>query len=325
MNVSSLMPYVGYQRSRASVLEQLLHWNETTVLRDENGHPVILPLLRKLGTLLKLSKATLSRAIWWLADQGFISVARVKKGNAYRLQIRVLIRPRETVGETVVQRQCNSGETAILYSNYSPDTPSILLSSDESSESGQGDCSPEKEKEGPPSPPKICSPSLIRGKAEGAADRVKSAKAQRAEERKAKPPAPKLAAQIWNQRLREFGEAPFDEDPATLSHVKRTLAHLQCKTLEDFDRRIELAIARWYAYRSTLPKFKKHPAHPWVLNRNKATAFTLDPEPEVTPAVSPPEAPKPQPTKKPMGSKILAILKSKQKGYGGGTSNSEED
>lgn len=306
MNVSSIMPVVGHHRTRALVLEQLLYWSRTTKFTDYAGRPVIVPLLRKMGAKLGRSKAALSKAITWLAEQGFLSVRRVKWGNAYRLQIRVLVRLRETVRK----RQGNNEETANLYSEYpvNSEKDMAVLPARE-----KAPCSTDPSPVKPPPPPKPpASPietsagrveSRLRGKVEGARDRVARSATERAEKGASGKPKPRAAAQVWNAVLREYGDSPFPLDPKNLAHVRKTLELLRPETLEEFKDRIEVAVDTWYSHRPY--DMRKVSAHPWALNRCPGILLTertiedvramYEGKREETPPVPPAPEPAPAP------------------------------
>lgn len=359
MNVSSLMPHVGYNRTRALVLEQLLHWNGTTNQRDEHGRPVIVPLLRSLGKVLDRSKAALSKAITWLADHGFLSVHYVKRGNAWRLQIRVLIRPKtrpapspaerpEGGVETVPKRCGNGEETVILCSDiplHTPPSEEEGLGSENSEISGEVSLSPEldtlPEKSTSPQAPlqtttrmgfHVSGMSRLRGKVAGAASRLARGATERAEKRPSRPPTPTEAAHEWNRLLRAYGDDTFPVDGKNLSHVKRTLAHVDPETMVDFLSRLTSAVERWYMLRPQ--NMKKVSAHPWALNRHKAVMFNTAPPvsvqetPQEAPATLKPldlSSPKPHPDTKPPSGGLLHLFSKPKKKYKGGTSTSEED
>jgi hypothetical protein len=327
MTISGIKPawvldWVGGNMNRARTYETLLfclnrggsqRYSETGEIEVRLGW-----IARKIGVA---SKASVSRYLAWLSERGFIAIRReAHPRGGFILWIRVLVRPLKRWLERAWNSDGTRLERNTLNSHNSPEySPAgAPLAPPDQADISQG-ISPAKAI--PPKAPPFRRPGL-RGKVADAGDRLAAGKAKRASETGGRKPTPTEAAHAWNAVLREWGDHPFDLNEKNLAHVRRTLEHVQPKTLDDFRSRLEKAVEWWSAHHSTFEKMKGLPAHPWVLNRHRVAAFSTKapvsvqiPKPETPPAPAPTVAPEP-PKWKHTGNSLLGMFTKAKSGYG---------
>lgn len=257
MNSSALLPFTGGCWTRAKILEQLLYWNNTTNRQDDMGRPVILPFLNGIGRKFDLHKSTVSRALKWLAQQGYISLRTIWINRVKRLQIRVLIRPRATP-------PCNTPATPPQHpaTLHTPDTLSNSL--DMQADTGSAGKAEMVLK--PPLPPKEVIEHNIQQKRENsrARDRLK-------------PATPQVIAYEWDRLLSEYGYQRIDPTSGKhLKHIAKTIQLFGNPTIGGMVNKLEYRISMWMNSR---PKhLGKAPPHPWAINRTHLL-FENMPEP----------------------------------------------
>jgi len=331
MNISGLkarwvLDWMGGNYGRAKTYETLLFLENRGGTQRITAAGELEIRLNFIAEKLGTAKSSVSRYLAWLSERGFIAIRRDYRNKASCiLFIRVLIRPLKSW----LERRWNAAGTGV--ERYTPDTKNSLDtpvpgSAEPSPIEGIQDDQefpPEKKEPSPPAPlPPVSAMSMLRGKVAGAKGRLTKSAAERAEKGKTSRPTPTQAAHAWNALLRQWGDAPFDLDGKNLAHVKRTLAHLQPKTLDEFTTRLEPAMEWWFANRQQFPKHKSQPAHPWVLNRYKTGAFTAPvPAPTPIPAPEPVAQPTPEPQKS--GNGLMAMFSKPKKKYGKGTPQGE--
>lgn len=250
MEATRYKAFTGGNWARAKVLEQLVYWDETTTYRDEFDKPVMVPRLKSFGVLVRLHKGTISKALKWLCEQGYILIKRIALHGQPRLQIRLLIRPRQHLpqhpGNTSGNTPGNTPATHIPLDTpeNSPNTPDIPATPERAG---------------------ILAMSL-KGPVSGALARLKQKQGATRARAREKPPAPKAIALEWNRLLREYGYTGFDVgDGKHLRHTGKTIKLFGLATTEAFMVELERRVSIWPDAR---PKaLGKAPPHPWAINR----------------------------------------------------------
>lgn len=279
MHHSKLLSLTCNNPGRAAVLEQFI-FLERTGRSKEGWIKTNRPRLREfISRTISICLKSISRHIAWLEEHGFIRVRRVFTARGWQLYVRVLIRLKEAAVPRV-SLGCPEGVPSKLIdlstSDYSP--------AGKQPTTGTAGSHPDIQE------------SRLSGRVDGAADRVKALREERARKQADEPVTPYKLGRVWNHCLVAEGYEVIPFEGKTLAHLKAAIPFLKAKRMGEVAGRVTEVIEQFERQKANFPeKHRRMPPHPWVCNRypqvyDPLVQSTLDVPAAASPTPTPPPA-----------------------------------